>query len=410
MPSTATSAATSAASSSLASPRRRSSGFPFRRCELTPRRASVAAAPVAVRCKLADPLRYSNGAVPCNSILNERILPGVLTTPYLQEMSSKNDMRLRIFSGTSNPALSQEIANYLGLELGKIKIKRFADGEIYVQLQESVRGCDVFLVQPTCPPANENLMELLIMIDACRRASAKNITAVIPYFGYARADRKTQGRESIAAKLVANMITEAGANRVLACDLHSGQSMGYFDIPVDHVYGQPVILDYLASKTICSNDLVVVSPDVGGVARARAFAKKLSDAPLAIVDKRRHGHNVAEVMNLIGDVRGKVAVMVDDMIDTAGTIAKGAELLHHEGAREVYACSTHAVFSPPAIERLSSGLFQEVIITNTIPVLEQKSFPQLTVLSVANLLGETIWRVHDDCSVGREPYSSLDID
>ncbi|KAL9303511.1 hypothetical protein ACSQ67_020774 [Phaseolus vulgaris] len=292
----------------------------------------------------------------------------------------------------------EEIACYLGLELGKIKIKRFADGEIYVQLQESVRGCDVFLVQPTCPPANENLMELLIMIDACRRASAKNITAVIPYFGYARADRKTQGRESIAAKLVANLITEAGANRVLACDLHSGQSMGYFDIPVDHVYGQPVILDYLASKTICSDDLVVVSPDVGGVARARAFAKKLSDAPLAIVDKRRHGHNVAEVMNLIGDVRGKVAVMVDDMIDTAGTIAKGAALLHQEGAREVYACTTHAVFSPPAIERLSSGLFQEVIITNTIPVAEQNYFPQLTVLSVANLLGETVWRVHDDCS------------
>ncbi|ESR50554.1 hypothetical protein CICLE_v10031791mg [Citrus x clementina] len=208
----------------------------------------------------------------------------------------------------------------MGLDLGKIKIKRFADGEIYVQLQESVRGCDVFLVQPTCPPANENIMELLVMIDACRRASAKNITAVIPYFGYARADRKTQGRESIAAKLVANLITEAGANRVLACDLHSGQSMGYFDIPVDHVYGQPVILDYLASKAISSDDLVVVSPDVGGVARARAFAKKLSDAPLAIVDKRRQGHNVAEVMNLIGDVKGRVAVMVDDMIDTAGQL------------------------------------------------------------------------------------------
>ncbi|GFZ17063.1 phosphoribosyltransferase family protein [Actinidia rufa] len=281
---------------------------------------------------------------------------------------------------------SKEIAWYMGLDLGKININRFADGEIYVRFQESVRGCDVYLVQPTCPPANENLMELLIMIDACRRASAKNITA-------------TQGRESIAAKLVANLLTEAGADRVLACDLHSGQSMGYFDIPVDHVYCQPVILDYLASKRICSNDLVVVSPDVGGVARARAFAKKLSDAPLAIVDKRRYGHNLAEVMNLIGDVKGKVAVMVDDMIDTAGTIAKGATLLHEEGAREVYACSTHAVFSPPAIERLSSGLFQEVIITNTLPVMEKNYFPQLTVLSVANLLGETIWRVHDDCSV-----------
>ncbi|KAH9553994.1 hypothetical protein CY35_08G041400 [Sphagnum magellanicum] len=310
-----------------------------------------------------------------------------------------NGSRLKIFSGTANPQLSQEIACYMGLNLGGIKIKRFADGEIYVQLQESVRGCDVFLVQPTCPPANENLMELLIMIDACRRASAKTITAVIPYFGYARADRRTQGRESIAAKLVANLITEAGANRVLACDLHSGQSMGYFDIPVDHVYGQPVILDYLASKMISSDDLVVVSPDVGGVARARAFAKKLSDAPLAIVDKRRHGHNISEVMNLIGDVQGKVAVMVDDMIDTAGTIANSAALLHQEGAREVYACCTHAVFSPPAIERLSGGLFQEVIVTNTIPVKEQNYFPQLTVLSVANLLGETIWRVYDDSSV-----------
>nr|GMD82177.1 ribose-phosphate pyrophosphokinase 1-like [Ipomoea batatas] len=366
------------------------------------------------KCEVTEPI---NGK-PIVPVLTEGTLPKLLNSRCLTD-AVRNDHRPKIFSGLSNPALSQrittgicdEIAWYMGLDLGKINIKRFADGEIYVHLQESVRGCDVYLVQSTCPPANENLMELLIMIDACRRASAKNITAVIPYFGYARADRKarcdmpntflfqTQGRESIAAKLVANIITEAGADRVLACDLHSGQSMGYFDIPVDHVYCQPVVLDYLASKKICSNDLVVVSPDVGGVARARAFAKKLSDAPLAIVDKRRQGHNIAEVMNLIGDVKGKVAVMVDDMIDTAGTIAKGAALLHEEGAREVYACCTHAVFSPPAIERLSSGLFQEVIITNTIPVTEKNYFPQLTVLSVANLLGETIWRVHDDCSV-----------
>uniref|UniRef100_A0A0C9QTV7 ribose-phosphate diphosphokinase n=1 Tax=Wollemia nobilis TaxID=56998 RepID=A0A0C9QTV7_9CONI len=356
---------------------------------------------LATRCMLANQIDSPNGRA-FMPVLQNQGMAGLLSSKYPQEMVERDlrhDTRLRIFSGSANPSLAQEIACYLGRDLGKIKIKRFADGEIYVQLKESVRGCDVFLVQPTCPPANENLMELLIMIDACRRASAKNITAVIPYFGYARADRKTQGRESIAAKLVANLITEAGANRVLACDLHSGQSMGYFDIPVDHVYGQPVVLDYLASKMIASNDLVVVSPDVGGVARARAFAKKLSDAPLAIVDKRRHGHNVSEVMNLIGDVRGKVAVMVDDMIDTAGTIANGAALLHQEGAREVYACCTHAVFSPPAIERLSGGLFQEVIITNTIPITEQNYFPQLTVLSVANLLGETIWRVHDDCSV-----------
>ncbi|XP_058073450.1 ribose-phosphate pyrophosphokinase 1-like isoform X1 [Magnolia sinica] len=353
---------------------------------------------VETKCSLVRPLQFSNGRL-TPPMFKEHSIPDSSVQRHHQEMVSKPDTRLRIFSGTANSLLSQEVASYMGLNLGKIKIKRFADGEIYIQLQESVRGCDVFLVQPTCPPANENLMELLIMIDACRRASARTITAVIPYFGYARADRKTQGRESIAAKLVANLITEAGANRVLACDLHSGQSMGYFDIPVDHVYGEPVILDYLASKMISSNDLVVVSPDVGGVARARAFAKKLSDAPLAIVDKRRPGHNVSEVMNLIGDVKGKVAVMVDDMIDTAGTIASAASLLHQEGARAVYACCTHAVFSPPAIERLSGGLFQEVIITNTIPVAEKNYFPQLTVLSVANLLGETIWRVHDDGSV-----------
>ncbi|VVA93312.1 unnamed protein product [Arabis nemorensis] len=350
------------------------------------------------KCNLPKALNVGNGnaRVP---IINETTIPKFFDSSRLEKSVSGTNTKLKLFSGTANPALSQEIAWYMGLELGKISIKRFADGEIYVQLKESVRGCDVFLVQPTCTPTNENLMELLIMIDACRRASAKKVTAVIPYFGYARADRKTQGRESIAAKLVANLITEAGADRVLACDLHSGQSMGYFDIPVDHVYCQPVILDYLASKSISSEDLVVVSPDVGGVARARAFAKKLSDAPLAIVDKRRHGHNVAEVMNLIGDVKGKVAVMVDDMIDTAGTIVKGAALLHDEGAREVYACCTHAVFSPPAIERLSSGLLQEVIVTNTLPVAEKNYFPQLTILSVANLLGETIWRVHDDSSV-----------
>ncbi|OIT40169.1 ribose-phosphate pyrophosphokinase 1, chloroplastic [Nicotiana attenuata] len=350
--------------------------------------------PSFVSCERSEPV---NGK-PRVPIINDGTLPKFLQAKRLENAVNRNNSRLKIFTGTANPSLSKEIAWYMGFDLGKVNIKRFADGEIYVQLQESVRGCDVYLIQSTCPPANENLMELLVMIDACRRASAKTITAVIPYFGYARADRKTQGRESIGAKLVANLITEAGADRVLACDLHSGQSMGYFDIPVDHVYCQPVVLDYLASKKISSNDLVVVSPDVGGVARARAFAKKLSDAPLAIVDKRRQGHNVAEVMNLIGDVKGKVAVMVDDMIDTAGTIAKGAALLHQEGAREVYACCTHAVFSPPAIERLSSGLFQEVIVTNTIPAMEKNFFPQLTVLSVANLLGETIWRVHDDCS------------
>jgi ribose-phosphate pyrophosphokinase len=308
-----------------------------------------------------------------------------------------SDNRLKLFSGSANLALSQEIARYLGVDLGPMVRKRFADGELYIQIQESIRGCDVFLIQPSCHPVNDNLMELLIMIDACRRASARQVTAVLPYYSYARADRKTAGREAITAKLVANLITQAGASRVLAMDLHSAQIQGYFDIPVDHVYGSPSLLDYLRQKNL--SDLVVVSPDVGGVARARAFAKKLSDAPLAIIDKRRQAHNVAEVMNVIGDVKGKTAVLVDDMIDTGGTISEGARLLREEGAKEVYACATHAVFSPPAIERLSSGVFEEVIVTNTIPVPEDKRFPQLRVLSVANIIGETIWRIHEDSSV-----------
>lgn len=305
--------------------------------------------------------------------------------------------RLRLFSGSANIPLAQEVARYLGMDLGPMIRKRFADGEIYIQIQESIRGCDVYLIQPTCNPVNDHMMELFITIDACRRASARQITAVLPYYGYARADRKTAGRESITAKLVANQITNAGADRVIAMDLHSAQIQGYFDIPVDHVYGSPVIIDYILSKQL--SDIVVVSPDVGGVARARAFAKKLNDAPLAIIDKRRQAHNVAEVMNVIGDVAGKTAILIDDMIDTGGTISEGAKLLRKEGASQVYACATHAVFSPPAVERLSSGVFEEVIITNTLPISEDKRFPQLTILSVANLLGETIWRVHEDTSV-----------
>ena len=289
------------------------------------------------------------------------------------------------------------MARYLGIDLGPMVRKRFADGELYIQIQESIRGCDVYLLQPTCHPVNDNLMELLIMVDACRRASARQITAVLPYYGYARADRKTAGRESITAKLVANLLTQAGANRVLAMDLHSSQIQGYFDIPCDHVYGSPVILDYLRQKSL--TDLVVVSPDVGGVARARAFAKKLDEAPLAIIDKRRQAHNVAEVLNVIGDVKGKTAVLVDDMIDTAGTICEGGRLLRRSGAKEVYACATHAVFSPPAIERLSEGVFEEVIVTNTIPLAPEKRFPQLVLLSVANLIGEAIWRIHEESSV-----------
>nr|WP_199307171.1 ribose-phosphate pyrophosphokinase [Alkalinema sp. FACHB-956] len=305
--------------------------------------------------------------------------------------------RLCLLTGSANPVLAQEVARYLGIDLSPMIRKRFADGEIYVQILESIRGSDVYIIQPTCRPVNDHLMELMIMIDACKRASARQVTAVLPYYGYARADRKTAGRESITAKLAANLLTKSGANRVLAMDLHSAQIQGYFDIPLDHVYGAPTIVDYLRSKKL--EDLVIVSPDVGGVARARAFANRLGDAPLAIIDKRRQAHNVAEVMNVVGDVRGKTAVLVDDMIDTAGTITEGAKLLRRQGARQVYACATHAVFSPPAIERLSSGCLEEVIVTNTIPLSEDQRFPQLTILSVANVLGETISRIHEDSSV-----------
>jgi ribose-phosphate pyrophosphokinase len=325
-------------------------------------------------------------------VIRPATLPVPSAIPFIPEHN-----RLKLFSGSANSQLSQEVARYLGIDLGPMLRKRFADGELYVQVQESIRGCDVYLIQPTCQPVNDHLMELLIMVDACRRASARQITAVIPYYGYARADRKTAGRESITAKLVANLITQAGASRILAMDLHSAQIQGYFDIPVDHVYGSPVILEYLTRKNL--SDLVVVSPDVGGVARARAFANKLNDAPLAIIDKRRQAHNVAEVMNVVGDVAGKTAVLVDDMIDTGGTISEAARVLRQSGARQVYACATHAIFSPPAIERLSSGVFEEVIVTNTIPIPEENRFPQLRMLSVAGILGETIWRVHEDSSV-----------
>jgi len=321
------------------------------------------------------------------------------TAQPTQQLAAQHDARrLRLFSGTSNPELAAEIAAYLGVPDGPRVIKRFADGELYIQIQESIRGCDVFLIQPTCAPVNDHLMELLIMVDACRRASARQITAVIPYYGYARADRKTAGRESINAKLVANLLTKSGVDRVLAMDLHSNQIQGYVDIPCDHIYGSPVLVDYLSTRDL--GEVVVVSPDVGGVARARGFAKQMNDAPLAIIDKRRSGHNVAESLTVIGDVAGKTAVLIDDMIDTGGTICAGARLLRERGATRVLACATHAVFSPPAIERLSApGLFEEVIVTNSIPLSDERRFPQLQVLSVANMLGEAIWRIHDESSV-----------
>ena len=322
-----------------------------------------------------------------------------ITAAHPEPTSLEHDTnRLRLISGTSNTALAKEIANYMGITNVPLVSKRFADGELYVQIQQSIRGCDVFLIQPTCAPVNDSLMELMIMVDACKRASARQITAVIPYFGYARADRKTAGRESITAKLTANILVKSGVDRVLAMDLHSAQIQGYFDIPCDHIYGSPVLVDYLSTMKL--DEIVVVSPDVGGVARARAFAKQMQDSPLAIIDKRRSGHNVAESLTVIGEVSGKTAILIDDMIDTGGTICAGAELLRKEGAKKVIACASHAVFSPPAYERLSKkGLFEQVIVTNSIPVPNNLYFSQLKVLSVANMLGEAIWRIHEESSV-----------
>ena len=312
--------------------------------------------------------------------------------------TNQNTQRLKLISGTSNPILAKEIASYIGIEDVPLVSKRFADGELYVQIQQSIRGCDVFLIQPTCAPVNDSLMELMIMVDACKRASARQVTAVIPYYGYARADRKTAGRESITAKLSANLLVASGVDRVLAMDLHSAQIQGYFDIPCDHIYGSPVLIDYLSTKEL--EEIVVVSPDVGGVARARAFAKQMNDAPLAIIDKRRAAHNIAQSLTVIGEVSNKTAILIDDMIDTGGTICAGAELLRKEGAKGVIACASHAVFSPPAITRLSAeGLFEEVVVTNSIPIPRNHCFEQLKVLSVANMLGEAIWRIHEESSI-----------
>ncbi len=305
---------------------------------------------------------------------------------------------IKIFTGRSNPQLAADIAEYLGTEVGPMIVKNFADGEIYVKVQESVRGDDVFIVQPLCKPVNEHLMELLIIIDAFKRASAKSITAVIPYYGYARQDRKASGREAISAKLVADLLTTAGTTRVLAMDLHTGQIQGYFNILVDHLQSMPIFVDYIKNKNIPHNQLVVVSPDAGGVERTRHFANHL-DAPIAIIDKRREAHNIAKVEYVIGEVKDKICVMFDDMIDTAGTITEGAKLLKKYGAKEVYICASHPVFSGPAIERLINSEAKEVIVTNTIP-LDIANLPKKIVqLNVAPLLGKAITRIHDDESV-----------
>ncbi|NYE57395.1 ribose-phosphate diphosphokinase [Carboxydothermus ferrireducens] len=303
---------------------------------------------------------------------------------------------LKIFSGNANPDLAREIASFLGVEVGDARVSRFSDGEIQVKINESVRGADVFIIQPTCTPVNENLMELLILIDAIRRASARRITAVLPYFGYARQDRKTRARDPITAKLVSNLITVSGARRVIAMDLHAGQIQGFFDIPVDHLVGVPILAKYFNEKGL--ENKVVVSPDLGGVTRARDLAERIG-APIAIIDKRRPEPNVAEVMNIIGDIEGKTVIMIDDIIDTAGTITQGAQALIERGAKEVYVCCTHPILSGPAVDRLANAPIKEVVVTNTIPLPPEKKLPKIKVLSVAPLMGEAIRRIHEDLSV-----------
>lgn len=304
--------------------------------------------------------------------------------------------KLRIFSGNANRKLAESICSYLKIEIGKAKVSKFSDGEIQVEIEESVRGMDTFLVQPTCPPVSHNLMELLVMLDAVKRASSSRITVVIPYYGYARQDRKVVPRTSISARLVANLITTAGASRILAMDLHAGQIQGFFDIPVDHLYALPVQFEYL--KKI-KGDIVVVSPDAGGVERARELAKRLN-ASIAIIDKRREKANVSKVMNIVGNVKKKVAILLDDMIDTGGTIVQAAEALRQNGAISVYACCTHPVLSGNAVEKLKNSSIEELVVTNTIPLSEEASkLKNITVLDVSALLGEAIKRIHRDESV-----------
>lgn len=308
------------------------------------------------------------------------------------------DPSLKIFSLSSNRALAQEIAKVIGVDLGRCSVNRFSDGEIQINIEESIRGCDVYVVQSTSDPVNDHLMELLIMIDALKRASAKTINLVMPYYGYARQDRKARAREPITAKLVANLIETAGATRMINLDLHAPQIQGFFDIPNDHLMGVPILGDYFKSKNLYREDIVIVSPDHGGVTRARRLADRLK-APIAIIDKRRPRPNVAEVMNIVGNVEGKIAILIDDIIDTAGTITLAANALTESGAKEVYACCTHPVLSGPAIERIQNSNIKELVVTNSIVLPEEKKIPKIKELSVAPLLGEAIIRVHENQSV-----------
>lgn len=305
---------------------------------------------------------------------------------------------IKIFAGNANLPLANQICDHLSVPLGKVKLNRFSDGEVNFQILENVRGTDVFIIQPTSPPVNENMMELLIMIDAFKRASAQRITAVIPYYGYARQDRKDRPRVPLSSKLVGDLLTSAGAQRLLTMDLHAGQIQGFFNIPVDHLFASAVLMDQISEMGV--EDLMVISPDAGGVERARAYAKRLGTS-LAIIDKRRVSENEAEVMNIVGNVTDRNVIIVDDLIDTAGTLIKATEALIREGARRVFTAATHPVLSGPAVDRLTGSNFENILVTNTIHLSEEKFIPQIQVVSVAGLLGEAIKSIHEETSVSK---------
>lgn len=311
-------------------------------------------------------------------------------------MAFEDGKKLKIFTGNANPALAKEICDYLGLPLGEAFVGRFNNGEVQIMIDESVRGKDVFIIQPTSYPVNDNLMELMVMADALKRASARHITAVVPYYGYARQDRKTRGREPITAKLAANLMQTAGITRLVTIDLHAGQIQGFFDVPVDHLFGASILAKYINEKNM--EDVIVVSPDLGGVTRARDLADRIG-APIAIIEKKRPEPGVAKVMNLIGDVAGKNCIIIDDIVDTAGSLVEGAKALEEFGAKSVTAAVTHAVLTDPASERIANSNIKELIVTNTIPLPENCNLPNITQLSVAPLLGEAIMRIFHEVSV-----------
>src|SRR5277367_5755542 len=329
----------------------------------------------------------------------EKKSPPVTDEKAERKQRPRVDEKFKIFSGTANEPLADEVCQFLGMPRGQAMLKRFADGEVYVQVQENVRGCDVFVIQPTCRPVDEHLMELLLMIDALKRASARRITAVVPYYGYSRQDRKDKPRAPISAKVVADLLTTAGADRALIIDPHAPQIQGFFNIPVDHLFASPVLVDHFRKLNL--PNLTVVSPDAGGVERARFFAKKM-DSALAIVDKRRVEMNVAEVMHVIGDVNGRTCLVIDDLIDTAGTLVKTASALMENGATAVYACASHPVLSGPAVENISQSRITEVVVTNTIPLSEAaRKESKIRVLSIAGLIGRAIQSIHEETSVSK---------